>query len=237
MLFGFNHGPKILYAPDPAPAPGGPTPTPSPAPAAPTPDDIKAENERLKKELEALRKPAPAPTPTPAPEDLATKAAREREEAERKGKDSKTLESALKFTMGSKDFLKSNDGLLPKNVAGIFEQADKETYSSAVEKAADIKVGLVQEFFALQENLDLLTDNQKSILAEFKKLAKDIKHERVQEVYDSLFEPALERARAVRKATQLRNGGGQATTDADAAYRERMKKISEGHYIRNGRSK
>lgn len=161
---------------------------------------------------------------------LADKARKQREEDERKAGDSRAMENALKFTMGGKDWLKTNSSLLPKTVEGIFDQAEKENYGSAVAKASAIKVGIISEFFAQQSNLDLLTPGLKSQLEEFLKLTKTVKEERAAQVFDTVFEPAFEMLKRVKRAEE-RGKGHSTPSDADAAYKEKLMKGSRKHYL------
>lgn len=183
--------------------------------------------EELKSRLEAMEKKLKPPEDDP---DLSDKVKKEQEQKDKQAADKKSLERALKFTMGSKDWLKNNQALLPKTVAGVFAQADKETYGSEVEKANDIMVSIVQEFFAEQANLDLLTDDQKSALEDFRKLTKNIKQERVGNIYSMIFEPTLETLRKIEKAKQLRDGGAEQTNDTKA-YVDRMHNLAKEHYL------
>lgn len=162
--------------------------------------------------------------------DLADKARKEKEAQEKEASKSKSLSTAIKFNMGAKDWAKNNATLLPKTISGILEQAEKENYGTEIEKANAIKVNILSEFFAVQTNVDLLTESQKSRLAEFKALTKNDKHERVQQIYDDLFEPTFERLKDVTKARQLSMGHG-TQTDAEAAYKEKLMKGARKHYL------
>lgn len=175
------------------------------------------------KELESFKKPKDDPS-------LAEKAEKERKEKEAKDNESKVLESALKFNLSAKDWIKNNASLLPKNIEGIFTQAEKENYGSAIQKSNAIKVGVVTEFFAQASNLDLLTDHQKQTLEDFKKLTKDVKEERVQSIYDGIFEPTLEALRKIKKAEALQKGLGNPS-DAEDAYKQRMIKLSKQYHL------
>lgn len=193
--------------------------------------DLKAKFEAQEKELAALKaKGDPNPNPKPDDKSLAEKAEAERKAKEAKDLESKSLEAALKFNLGSKDFVKNNASLLPQNIQGIFDAAEKENYGSAVQKANAIKVGIVSEFFALQANLDLLTDHQKQSLEDFKKLTKDVKEERVQGIFDSIFEPTLETLRKVKKAEALQKGLA-TPSDAQDAYKQRLMAGSRKHHL------
>lgn len=161
--------------------------------------------------------------------DLSDKARKEREQKDSEAANQRTLESALRFNLGGKEWLKTNAPLLPKNIEGIFEQAEKENYGSAVEKANAIKVGIVSEFFAQQANLDLLTPGLKSALEDFQKLTKNEKQARVQQIYDTVFEPAFEMLKRTKKAAELAKGHG-SPSDSEAAYKERLMKASKKHY-------
>lgn len=212
--------------PDPdKPDPGAPNPNPNPEPNK----DI----ESLKTQLAELQNLIKAQKPDPKPDDssLADKVRKEREAAEEKSNQEKILKSALNFTLTSKDFLKNNESLLPKSIGSIFEAAEKQNYSSEIDKANDIKVGIVSEFFAQQENLDLLTASQKIQLEDFKKLTKDIKGERVAQVYDSIFEPTFEAKKKIEKAKQVAEGLGDPS-GSENAYNKRMQGYSTKHYLK-----
>jgi hypothetical protein len=161
-------------------------------------------------------------------EDLVNKAKRERAQADKEHGKIKRLESSISFNMRSADFLKSNEALLPKEVSDIFATADKETYADATEKADAIKAGLIQAFFAVQSNVDLLTAGQKSTLDDYLKLTKTGKQEKAQQIYDMVFEPAFETLKRVKKAEALRSGHGDG---GDDAYKKRLMSGSRKHYL------
>lgn len=230
-LFFGNRLFKILRAPEPDNGGGGGGGKP-----APTPDDstkelseLKASNAALLARLDALEKKG-NPTPTPDDKSLADKVEADRKAKEKQTTDHQKLERALKFTLTSNDWVKTNATLLPKNIEGIFAQAEKENYSTAMEKADAIKVGIVSEFFSIQSNLDLLTETQKISLEDFKKLTKTDKQDRVQSIYDTVFEPTFEMLKRVKKAEQISKGLGDST-DSETAYKEKMKAISRKHYL------
>lgn len=181
---------------------------------------IKAEHEEA---LKKLKPPADDP-------GLEEKARKEREAKEKSQADSKVLEAALKFSLGAKEWLKTNASLLPKDVAGIFEAAEKENYTSAIEKDGAIKAALIKSFFDVQANLDLLTTTQKTGLEDWLKLTKNGRQDQAQKVYDSIFEPTLEMLKRIKKAEQL-NTGGKEQTDGEKALAERMMNLSKKHYL------
>jgi len=204
-----------------------PNPTPSPAPnPAPAPD-LKAENEALRKELEALKS---KPAPKPDDESLADQARRKREADEKSAGDTKKMEAALRFSLGSEAWLQTNQSLLPKSIPGIFEAAKKEVYATESDKVAAIKAGIVTEFFSEQANLDLLTESQKNALDEFRKLTNTVKQERAGQLYDSVFEPTFEMLKKLKKAQQLASGIS-TPTDAEAKYKDKLMKGSRNHYL------
>lgn len=202
-----------------------PTPNPTPAPdSAKELETLKSQNAELMKKLESLQG---APKPD---ESLADKARLERESGEKRAIESKNLEAALTFNLKSQDFLKSNASLLPKTIEGIFQAAEKENYGSAIEKSSAIKVGIVSEFFAQESNLDLLTSSQKLALEDFQKLTKNVKQERVQQLYDQIFEPTLETLKKIRKAEALQKGQAEPNDKMDA-YKKKISELSFKHYV------
>ncbi len=212
---------------EPAPTPPAPTP---PAPA-PEPGkelaDLKASNAALMARLDALeKKPAPADDP-----DLAAKAKAAQDAKDKASGDTKAIENALKFSLSAKDWLKTNASLLPKNIQGIFDEAEKERYENAIEKDSAIKSSVIQSFFNVQENLDLLTPSQKSALEDFQKLTKNGKQEKAQNFYETIFEPTFESLKRIKKAEQLGKQGHSTATDVEQAYKDRLMKGSKKHYL------
>ena len=228
--YGFIKRPRLLLDTpknDPTPPPSN-----TPPDASKELETLKTQNADLLKRLEALEGKGKQDPPK-TDDDLAEKARKEREAKEKANQDTGKVEKALKFTLSAPEFLKTNATLLPKTIEGIFQAAENENYANAMEKADAIKVGIVTEFFAVQENLDLLTDSQKIALDDFKKLTKTDKQERVQQVYDLVFEPAFATKKAVAKAKQVRDGEVDPA-DAKAAYAKRMAELSKAKFIRKG---
>lgn len=166
----------------------------------------------------------------PDDKDLQQKAREQREADEKKSGDTKALEAALRFGMQSENFLKQNASLLPKDIAEIFKAAEKENYSNAIEKDAALKAAIVQSFFAVQANHDLLTDGLKSQLEDYLKLTKNGKQEKAQHVYSSIFEPALEMMRRTKKAEALSKGHGSAS-EVDQGYKNRLMANAQKHFL------
>ncbi len=161
---------------------------------------------------------------------LLDKARKEQEERNKKNLDTKALENALKFTMRSEEFLKTNSSLLPKDVDNIFKIADKENYGNAIEKESAIKSGVIQSFFSVQANMDLLTESQKTSLDEYLKLTKDGKQDKAQATYANIFEPTFEMLKRVKKAEALSKGHAPEG-DEDLAYKNKMMKHSRSHFL------
>lgn len=198
----------------------------------PTPNEelekLKAENLKLMEKLKSLETKPPVP-PNEDP-TLADKARLERERIEKEKGSVKEIEDALKFSLQAPEWLKTNAPLLPKNIEGIFQAAEKENYSNSIAKSNAIKSGIIQEFFAIQTNLDLLTGPQKIALEDFKKLTKDVKETKAKELYDSIFEPTFEMMKKIERAKQISKGGG-TPSDAESAYRARMAEISQKQFL------
>ena len=203
---------------------GGGTP-----PAPPAPVDVAALMARID-QLEKAAKPPAKPGDEGDAGDLAGKAAAARKAAESSGNQSKQIETALKFELQAKDWLKTNESLLPKTISGIFEAANKQVFGSAIEKTDAIKVGIVSEFFALQENLDLLTESQKMTLEDFKKLTNTDKQQRVAGIYDSVFEPTFEMIKRVKRAEQVQKGLGNPS-NSEQAHKLKMQAVSRKQYL------
>lgn len=196
--------------------------------------DLKAITDRLEKlekENAELKSSKGKDDKTDDP-DLQEKARLAREKKEKEGADSKSIEKALQFTMSSKEWLKQNQSALPKDVAGVFEAAEKENYGSAVEKANAIMDGTLGVFFKQQENLDLLTLAQKTLLEDYLKLTKTGRQEKAREMYENVFEPTFTMKLRIKKAGELAKAGHtDGGSDAEQAHRNRMMKLSRKHYL------
>lgn len=163
-------------------------------------------------------------------QDLGQKAKAERDTREKSSARDRRLESALKFNLGAKDFLKQNEALLPTDAADIFTQAEKEKFEDAIEKDEAIKSGLIQSFFRVQTNVDLLTPGQKSKLDDYLRLTKTGKQEQAQTIYDMVFEPAFEMLKHQKKAAALGRGHSQGS-DVEDGYKKRLMSGSRKHYL------
>jgi hypothetical protein len=186
--------------------------------------DLKAANADL---LAKLNKKVETPTDDP---DLLKKAALQKELDMQKAGDLKATEAALRFSMSAPEFLKTNASLLPKNAADIFKQADKETYESAVQKDKAIKSGLIQSFFEVQSNVELLTPGLKNQLDEYLKLTNTGKQDRAMQVYESIFEPTFEMLKRIKKADALNKGYGSGSS-FDDEYKNKLMTGSKKHYL------
>lgn len=193
---------------------------------------MKTANAALLAKVEALEKASKAGKPNPEDDQgLADKAQKEKEAADKAAADSKKLEAALKFDLGSKEWLKTNQSLLPKNAEGIFTAAEKEKYNSAIEKANAIKTGLIQSFFEIQSNVELLTPGLKTALEDWQKLTNTKKQETAEQIYQTVFEPAFEMLIRVKKAEKLGQSGTANPSDAEAAYKKKLMEGSKKHYL------
>lgn len=162
--------------------------------------------------------------------DLRDKARNDRDAADKSRAREKQLESAINFNLKAKDFLKQNETLLPKEVSDIFAQAEKENFADAIEKDAAVKSGLIQSFFSVQANVDMLTAGQKSTLDDYLKLTKSGKQEKAQEMYAMIFEPAFEMLKRVKRAEALQRGHA-SSSDVEDNYRKRLLAHSRKHYL------
>ncbi len=200
--------------------------------------DLKASHAKLLERLDAMEKKGKGKAKDEDDESdddegdgLGEKAKRAREAKEKTEAGTKQIESALKFSLGAPAWLKDNASLLPKDIEGIFTEAEKEKYESAIEKDGAIKSAVIQSFFKVQSNLDLLTDHQKIALEDFLKLTKNGKQEKAQGLYDQIFDPTFEMLKRIKKAEQLSKGGQSTPNDGEAAYRDRLMKLSRKHYL------
>lgn len=211
-----------------------------------TPEEIaamQAENARLKTENETYKKP-PAETPKPEPkpaekpapdadEDLTTKVRREQEEKAKSQGDAQKLEAALRFNLTSDKFISEHKSILPKEMADIFQAAEKESYDSPIEKANATKAALIQSFFSVQDNLDLTTPSHKAALEDYFRLTKKAKEERALDIYQNIFEPTVGMIKKIKKAEELTKakGGYLTGSEFENAYKEKLMSGSRKHFL------
>lgn len=162
--------------------------------------------------------------------DLSESARLAREKADAEKAHTTKLQDAMRFTMGAAQWQKDFAPFVPETVAAIFAAAEKENYGTEIEKANAIKAGVIQEFFSQQANLDLLTTAQKNSLESFKKLTKDLKAERANEVWEMVLEPTLEGMKRTRRAELVSKGLGDPS-DKENAYVTKMREHSRKHYL------
>jgi len=220
----------ISYAPDNGGGGGGTAPTVESLTAEK--DALAKEKATLQAELEKLKKGAkPNAEDDGEGDDLAEKARKARDEKNKGQNDHKALEAALKFDMSSENFLKENEALLGSDIKDIFEAAKKETWTSAVQKEASIKSSLVQTFFKIQAHVDLLTAPLKQKLEDYKKLTKDGKEEKALEMYDYVFGPAFEMLKQLKKAEEIKKGGGAIEDKTQPLWQQNLIKRSRQRYL------
>lgn len=163
-------------------------------------------------------------------EDLLAKAKREKQEKEDAAKGDKTLESALSFNMSVPEFVKNNKDLLPDDFAKVLELANKETYDSPKHKANAIRSGLIQSFFAVQDHINLLTENQKKNLADFMKLTKTGKEEQSHIIFENVFESAFEMLKHVKKAEDKAKAKASEGTNS-SSYKDKLMNASKAKFF------
>lgn len=217
--------------------PQEPQPQPQPQPT----NDI----ESLKNQLGELTKlvQSLAKTPEPKPQDLEPKPQNPKPEILDKIKDDKNkieseveaakkLEAAIMFSVKKDSWLKQNKTLLPDLIDDLFVQIEKENFNSPIEKDQTIKANIIQAFFGVQENLDLLTDSQKKVVDSYLKSTKLEKESKSGLIYEQVFEPTLEMLRKIKKASEL-NKGHETSETQDLMKQKYLKLAGQGLYKRS----
>jgi hypothetical protein len=205
---------------------------------------LKAENENFKKQIEELNKKSAAPKnegdddegdkTNNKDDDAYLKAQKENNKRSKSDSHSKNLEKALEFTMTIKNFYETHKDMMPNEVADLLRVVETENYDSKISKANAIKSGLIQSFFKVQSNIELLTPAQKSLVEDYLKLTKNGKEEQASDVYDRALEPALELMKRVKKAEELskaKNGMG-IHTSGEKNYIDKLIKGSQNKYLK-----
>lgn len=108
--------------------------------------------------------------------------------------------SATKFNVGFDIFLKEYAGVLPPDATEIAKVASSDKYESEVDRSLAIKAALIQSFFKEEENVKLLSDSQKAKWKAYQALGTVGRQEEAATMYEVVFEPAINQARAIRQA-------------------------------------
>lgn len=150
-----------------------------------------------------------------------------------KKSESARIESAIAFNYTLKEWLKTNKDILPGEIEDVFKISEKEKYDSQIQKANALRDAIIQSFFSVQDNLDLLTANQKRAIDEYLKLTKNGREQKAESVFENYFEPALETMKRVKKAEEVgRARSGFATgSKVEDAYKERLIQGSRKTYL------
>lgn len=189
---------------------------------------LRERAEAAERELKALREknnPSGGGGGNNSDPDLREKAEKERRENEEKARDVKAVEGAVKFNMGLKEFTEKNKELLPKEVGDIVRLSDRESYGSEVARANALKASIMQSYFLVEANLTDLTASQKESVAEFLKLSKTGRESKAAELYNAVFEPALEMHKKLHKAQEIvraKNGYASGGSSAMDTYKQKL---------------
>lgn len=194
------------------------------------------EADKYKTELEGLKSKKKTDDPPPDDEDdddLNEKARKAKEAKEKDAVKTKELEGALKFNLSVADFVKSNKDLLPTEVEDVLKEAEKESYDSAFEKANAVKAGMIKAYFSVQANLDFLTASHKTQIDDYFKLTKNGREEKAAQIFENIFEPAIETMKKVKKAEELgkASGGHSGGSKHENAYKEKLMNVSKKTHL------
>lgn len=195
---------------------------------------FKDQSTSYKKDLDKMKAggtPAPkAPEKKEEEEDLLSKAKKEDAAKDAASKGDKSLESALSFNLTVSEFVKNNKDILPGDFQKVIDLSNKESYDTPKQKANAVRSGLIQSFFGVQAHVDMLTDNQKKVLADFMKLTKNGKEEQSHTVYENVFEPSFEMLKHLKKAedkAKTKQSNGTNTT----SYKDKLAQGSMNKYF------
>lgn len=156
--------------------------------------------------------------------DLRKKVKKNAQSSEDRAKEIKQIESAVTFNSGVDEFVKKNANLLPKEILDIVKQGHKESFDSQIAKANAIRASVIQSYFSVQDNLDALTKSQKEGLDHYLKLTKTGKEENAANIYENIFEPALETRRKIEKAREVGQSRVTVSDDSDIIFKKTHEK-------------
>ena len=191
--------------------------------------DLVKENEALKLKIAELEKKPAAKDE----DDLLDRAKKNQAKDEDVKAASQKMERAIEFNLSVSNLVKENESFLPKEVSGIIAEAQKEKFDSQSERATAVKSGIIQAYFSVQANVDSLTPGHKAAIDEYLSLTKNGRQAKADDVYANIFEPALDKLKAVRKADEVnKSRNGFATSDkVHERYRDKMAKASRAKHL------
>lgn len=163
--------------------------------------------------------------------DLNEKVEEQRRAKEKSDAEAKVMEDAIAFNLGLDKFVTDNKDLLPPESADLVKAAMAETYDTQGAKASAVKAAIIKAFFDIEANYNLLTIGQKAELDKHRKLTKTAKEEQAASIFVNIFEPTLERQRAVAKAQEMNRGGGVVQSGTAAALRDKIIAASTKKYL------
>lgn len=224
------YGPRMLMEPEKGTGGGGGNGGGGSAPTLE--DQLKAAQETITK-LNAQLAENGKPKPKEEEEDdLRKKVQKEKEDDEKKKKETKSIEDVLRFNLSVDSYVKDNKDVLPEEFENILKMAEKETYDSAEDKAKAIKASFIQAFFSVQANVELLTTAQKAQLDDYLKLTKNGKEDAASQLYQNLFEPAIEMVKKLKKAEELKlaRSGFHPGSKSEDAYKNKLIELGKKRF-------
>lgn len=157
----------------------------------------------------------------------------ERDLQRQRDNESREIEAAVAYNYGVRSFIEDNEDLLPSDVKDLIRVAETQNYDNQGQKSRAFKREIMQSFFQVAENRDYLTQYQKQQLEEFEGLTLNGKEAKVEALYSTVFEPALETLRRVTKAQEVERGrrGFSKGTSAQQKYEDNITKLSRKRYL------
>lgn len=131
------------------------------------------------------------------------------------------IASATLFNDKLETFLKEYAGILPEDVNELPKTASEVDYPDAIQRANALKSSLVTSFFKEEANKKYLSESQNAKLKSWLALGKDARAEEAHQIYESIFEPAVNHARSVRQAQLKQKEDSYAgSKDSDIVMRK-----------------
>lgn len=181
---------------------------------------LLAEIKAMRAEVAAL-KAAPKPK-GPEGDPTLDEIQRGKKAQEKQQADQERVITAAKFNMRFETFLKEYAGVLPPSANEIPKVATVEKHPNELDRSAAIKSALMISFFAEEKNLDLLTESQKAKWKQYTSLGTVGRGEEAASIYEVVFEPAVNQARATRQAQikSKEDPSSKGSSDSDIIMRK-----------------
>ena len=135
-------------------------------------------------------------------------------------------ESATKFEIGFDKMREDYKAFLPSETESIVNFVNGQKHENKIDKARDLKVALMDAFFKVQKNIDVLNSTFKDKVSAYNGLTQEAKRKEAN-VYWEVLEVALENHKLIGKGQAANRANGQPGGGSDEEYNAKVFKKAD----------